>query len=128
MVALRSLLWVDCSAGFAVGAAGLALTAQGFLGPFLGLPQTLLVVIGCANLLYASFSFTLALSARPRARLVSALVVANLVWSGVCVLMLAACLDAASVFGVSYLMGEAAFVGGLASLEWRAARVYGATA
>jgi len=54
------------------------------------------------------------------------LVLANLAWSVACVLMVAACFAAASALGLSYLLAEAAFVGGLAYLEWRAAGAYGA--
>lgn len=65
MRAVRHLLWVDCAAAATAGALVL------LLGPWLievyRLPRGLLLFIGVTNLLYASYSFTLALRGkRPR--------------------------------------------------------------
>ena len=76
---LRKLLWVDCCAGFSVGAVGLALTVIGPLSQVLGLPKLLLFAIGFANLLYASYSFSIAIAVLPIVRSVSLLISANLV-------------------------------------------------
>jgi len=59
---LRKLLWVDCTAGALARVAMLVL--GGWLSRWYGLPQQLLLFMGAANLLYASYSFSLAV--RPR--------------------------------------------------------------
>ena len=84
-----------------------------------GLPRTVVLVIGVANLCYAAGSFSLARRAtRPRS-LVAALAVANLGWSVVCVGLAAAFAESATLLGTAVLLGEALFVGVLGSLEWR---------
>ena len=46
------------------------------------------------------------------------LVVANATWSGLCVLTAAVLTGTASMFGLTHVVGEGVFVGGLAGLEW----------
>ncbi len=46
------------------------------------------------------------------------LVVANATWSGLCVFTAAVLAGTASMFGLTHVMGEGVFVGGLAGLEW----------
>ena len=113
----RNLLWVDCTAGAVVGLFVLALS--GWLGGLYELPRSLLLFTGAANLLYAAYSFSLAIrSLRPRA-LLYALVIANGAWAVVCLGLAAAYGGSASMFGLGHLLAEALFVGGLAVLEWR---------
>ena len=117
MPGLRRLLWVDCAAGALVGATVLALS--GWLARVEGLPRGVLVFTGVVNLLYASYSFSLARRAeRPLAWIV-ALVVANLAWVPVCLALAATYRAQMTTFGWLHLVGEAAFVGALAVLEWR---------
>lgn len=115
---LRNLLWVDCAAGAVVGVAVLVLS--GWLSGFLGLPRGVLLFTGAANLLYASYSLSLARRrVRPMWR-VRALAVANLAWGlVVCLGLAAAFWDSASGFGRAHLFAEAAFVAGLGAVEWR---------
>ena len=117
MTPLRKLLWVDCTAGAAVGLAVLALS--GWLSALYGLPRGVLVCTGLANVLYASYSFTLARRDRVPLRLVMTLVVANAAWVPVCLALAARYADEASAFGLAHLVGEGLFVGGLGWLEWR---------
>jgi hypothetical protein len=124
ILSLRTLLWVDCCAGFSVGAVGLALTAIGPLSQVLGLPKLLLFVIGFANLLYASYSFSIAIAALPSVRPVLLLVSANLAWAVACLVMVASYLGVASMLGLGCLLFEAFFVGALAYFEWRAVGLY----
>jgi hypothetical protein len=113
---LRRLLWIDCAAGALAGAAVLA------LGPWLSrlyaLPRELLLFVGAANLLYASYSFSLARRAERPMFLVKLLVYANAAWVPVCLGLAASFRGRATVFGLAHLIGEALFVGGLAALEW----------
>jgi hypothetical protein len=77
------------------------------------------LVIGIANLIYASYSCTLACRARRPLRLIKLLVGANLAWAVVCLGVAAVLRGQASVFGLAHLVVEAGFVGGLAVAEWR---------
>jgi hypothetical protein len=114
---MKNLLWVDCVAGAVVGAAVLLLS--GWLSPLYGLPRGLILFTGVANILYASYSFVLASSNRRPLALINALVVANSTWALVCVYLAVGVAQSPTVFGLAHLLGEAVFVAGLASLEWR---------
>jgi hypothetical protein len=114
---MRNLLWVDCTAGALAGVAVLMLS--GWLGGLYALPRGLLLFTGAVNVLYASYSFTLAIrSTRPKS-LILLLVFANLAWAVVCLGLAVVFAGSATLFGVGHLVGEAVFVGGLAGLEWR---------
>jgi hypothetical protein len=113
---LRNLLWVDCTAAALAGVAMLALGA--WLSRWYGLPGELLSFMGAANLLYATFSLSLAVRRRRAMRLIHLLVFANLAWSAVCVGLAVAFSGSATWLGTAHLIGEALFVAGLARLEW----------
>jgi hypothetical protein len=82
------------------------------------LPQEILLFVGAANLLYASYSFSLARRAERPMPLIKLLVYANAAWVPVCIGLAANFWGQATVFGLAHLIGEAFFVGGLAALEW----------
>lgn len=119
MISLRALLWIDCIAGATVGCAVLALATGGQFISLTGLPDWLPIFMGSANLLYAAFSFSILFAARYSAMSVSILALANAAWSIACILMACFFFSTATMLGLSYLMGEAAFVGCLAYLEWK---------
>ena len=117
MYVLQRLLWVDCVAAGLAGAVVLSLA--GWLSPLHGLPRGLLLFTGAVNVAYGAYSFSLAVRAnRPRWS-IHVLVVANLTWAAVCLGLAAAFSASATWFGLGHLVGEALFVGGLATLEWR---------
>ncbi|BCS30907.1 hypothetical protein TBR22_A01080 [Luteitalea sp. TBR-22] len=111
------LLWIDCTAGALVGVFLLLLSP--WLARLYGLPLGLLRVNAAANLLYASYSFSLARRAGRPMRLLVLLVCANAAWSVVCLALVVRYWHDASGLGVATLVGESLFVGGLAALEWR---------
>lgn len=78
--------------------------------------------MGSANLLYAAFSFSIVIAACYNAMPVRILVLANAAWSMACIFMAGFFFSTAMVLGLGYLMGEAAFVGCLAYLEWKASQ------
>jgi len=113
-----NLLWMDSRAGLLVGALTLALGY--WLAPWYGLSLPLLLLIAAANLAYGAFSAWLLARPRPRPLgLIQALVVANLAWALVCLSLVAAHFAEARWLGLTHLVSEAVFVGGLAVLEWR---------
>ena len=113
---LRKLLWIDCTAGALAGAVVLALS--GWLSQLEGLPREVLLFTGAVNLLYACYSFSLAIQARRKMWWIKLLVFANLAWVPVCLGLAFFFRNQATPWGFAHLIGEAVFVGGLAVLEW----------
>lgn len=110
-------LWVDCTAGALVGV--LVLAFSGALGRLHGLPERVVILLGAANLVYAAYSFSLALDPGRTVRRIEVLVYANAAWAVVCLGLAVGYGAQASAFGFVHLVGEAIFVGGLAAVEWR---------
>ena len=111
------LLWIDATSAATAGVAVLAL--GDWLSALYRLPYPLLAFIAAMNLLYASYSFSLARRRERTAPWVTALIVGNLAWAGVCVGMAWRFAGEASGFAMLHFIGEAVFVGGLAVWEWR---------
>ncbi len=114
---MKHLLWMDCTAGALAGVVMLVL--RDWLAGLYGMPIELLVFIGAANVLYASYSFSLAVRRTRSPLLLKALIIANGVWALVCVGLAVRWAGTASLFGLAHLLAEALFVGGLARLEWK---------
>ncbi|MFK7844430.1 MAG: hypothetical protein AB8G77_03945 [Rhodothermales bacterium] len=113
----RRLLWVDGLAGLFVGLVTLLLI--GWLPGFYGLPQSVVLFIGGANLVYGSYSISLAFrSVRPQ-RLIVLLAALNLCWTVVCVVLVILYGETATFFGLAHIIAEGFFVGALAWLEWK---------
>ncbi len=108
---------MDCIAGALAGVAMLLLVD--WLAALYGMPKDLLVFIGMANVLYATYSFSLAIRRSRTLLLLNALIVANSLWALVCVGLAVRWAGTASLFGMAHLIAEALFVGALARLEWK---------
>ncbi|MEL6615335.1 MAG: hypothetical protein AAFQ43_06330 [Bacteroidota bacterium] len=117
MLAPRHLLWIDCTAGGLVGA--LVLLLHDWLSGLYGLPVGLVIGLGVANLVYASYSFNLARRHRRPLAGIVALAGANVAWAVFLCVVIARYAGDASVFGLATLVTEVVFVGGLGLLEWR---------
>ncbi len=117
MIVRQWVLWIDATAAALAGV--VVLFVSGWLSGWYGLPQELLISIGVVNLVYASYSGSLAMRTRRPKSLILFLVSANLLWSVVCVILALIYRDTATLFGLAHLLGEALFVGGLGGLEWR---------
>ncbi len=114
---IGKLLWLDGLAAAFAGA--VMLLAIRWLSDWYQLPEPLLRLIGAVNLAYGTYSLRLAMrSVRPK-NFILFLIIANFFWAGMCFWLAVAFAETASFFGLAHLIGEAAFVGGLASLEWR---------
>jgi hypothetical protein len=113
----KNLLWVDCTGAALAGVTVIALS--GWLSRLEGLPQDVLIFTGAVNLLYASYSFSLAVQAERSMRSIKLLVFANLAWVPVCLGLLVAFSATATPLAFVHFIGEALYVGGLAVLEWR---------
>ncbi|MBA3890816.1 MAG: hypothetical protein H0X64_09800 [Gemmatimonadaceae bacterium] len=91
---------------------------SGWLSRLHSLPLELLLFVGVMNLLYASYSFSLAVRAERPLSLITLLVSANAAWVLVCLMLAMTYRQSATVFGIGHLVGEAVFVGALAVAEW----------
>jgi uncharacterized membrane-anchored protein len=111
------LLWIDGLGALVAGV--VVLLISGWLSGWYGLPQQLLSFIGVVNVVYASYSISLALRSERSAKLLLLLVIANLIWCFVCLILAFIFSETATLFGLGHLVGEALYVGGLARLEWR---------
>ncbi|MGA8516025.1 MAG: hypothetical protein WB821_14775, partial [Burkholderiaceae bacterium] len=110
-------LWIDCTAGALVGV--LVFLFSEWLSRLYSMPPGILYFMGSLNLLYAAYSFCLAIRpTRPRV-LITLLAAANGTWTFVCLGIATYFFETASFFGIGQLVSEAIFVGGLASLEWK---------
>ncbi|MEO0857851.1 MAG: hypothetical protein AAFY55_13490 [Bacteroidota bacterium] len=113
----RNLLWIDCSGALAVGVLVLALS--GWLADLHGLPRSVLLFTGVMNLVYGSFSLSLARrTVRPKP-LLSLLASANMAWPLVCIALVVLHRATIGPTGLLHLLGEAIYVGGLGFVEWR---------
>jgi hypothetical protein len=113
----KRLLWIDSIGGLSVGA--LMLIFHSWLSEFWGLPLLLVVFIGVVNMLYGTYSFTVArMRVRPVWRIVL-LAVANFSWTINCIIMGLVFLNSATIFGLLHIFGEGLYVGILAFFEWR---------
>ena len=113
----RRLIWTDGSAAALAGVTVLLLS--GWLSDLHRLPRALLLLIGVVNLVYASYSLTLARRAQRGPALIVLLVLGSSVWAVLCLRWAFVFSDTASFFGLAHLVVEGLFVGGLAYLEWR---------
>lgn len=118
------LLRFDAMAGGIAGAIGLVL--HRWLATLYGFSETLVLVFAAANLLYASYSGTLALRAQsrrfPPPLALDILVAANFLWAMFCASVLATTWDTASVFGKLHAALECLFLLVLSAIEWHCFR------
>jgi len=112
-----NLLWVDGIGGLAVGVLVLALAS--WLSSLHGLPKNLIVFLGVANLVYGSYSTSLAFRSRRPRKWVVFLVFANILWGVLCLSLFLKFNQTIAITGVLHLVGEGIYVGGLGYLEWR---------
>lgn len=117
IVGLRRVLLADFAAGAIVGGAILALSA--WLESVYAIPRVILLIMGAAGLVYASFALSLLFRPVPLPRLVAALGSANLVWAAFCMVAVLILFRSASWFGLAHLVLEAGFVSWLGVTELR---------
>lgn len=117
----EKILWVDGLGGLAVGVLMLAmmLSAGGWLSGIYRLPLDLLWIMTAANLIYGTYSTTLAFRARRPMTLILLLVAANAAWAVVCFRWATLHWQTAHVLALVHLVAEGLWVGGLACVEWR---------
>jgi hypothetical protein len=97
----------------------LVLSFSEWLSRLYSLPLGILYSMGVVNLIYATYSYSLAKRrARPKAMIIL-LAAANGVWTFVCLGLAAYFFEAATFLGIGLLLVEAIFVGSMASLEWK---------
>lgn len=121
----RTILWVDGGAAFVAGLLGLVL--RDWLAGLYGFPLALVLFIAAANLVYASYSGSLAVLAsssgrRVPRRAIDVLVAGNSAWAVVCVGIVVGTFRFASPIGIAIVALEGCFVAALAVAEFRLLR------
>lgn len=117
MQLVKSLLWIDCFAGATAGI--IVVLASAWLSDLYSVPQKLLLLMGVVNLLYACYSFSLAVNSKRSRFFIKMLILANAIWAFVCLGIAAQFSGSMTLPGYIHLGGEAVFVGGLAITEWK---------
>ena len=115
----RTILWVDCTGGLAVGV--IVLACCNFLSNLDSLPIWVTIFVGFANLGYGSFSLWLTTRSPRPLRLVRVLAIANIAWLAVCITIVMSHWQGISTFGVFHKLGEGLYVAllGCLELKWR---------
>ena len=117
----KMLLRVDSFGGLLVGAGVLVL--KSILADWYGLSLDLIFYMGLANLAYGSFSGILLLYASlktlPPKPLLYLLVLANIVWLGVCIFIVISNSAVISTLGVALVLFEGLYVASLGLVEFK---------
>ena len=113
----KDILWFDGIGGIAAGI--IVLSFNPWLSGFYGLPQTFIIFMGIVNLAYGSYSTPLAIRKRRSKRQISVLAAANTVWGLLCFSFLILFMKGITIFGITHLVVEGVYVGGLGCLEWQ---------
>lgn len=121
------LLPIDALGGLAVGA--IVLLGHDLLAPWYGLPQSVVLGLGAANLLYGCCSGALALTPRWRhPTAITALSLANVAWGVVAWGLFVRHRETATWVGLASLAAEGTYVPLLGLVEWVQRREIAATA
>lgn len=113
----RDLLWLDGFAGLVAGV--VALLLSGVIAAWHDMPHGWWLFNGLMNLIYASYSLSIARLRRRSLGLVAVIAAGNLLWAGMCVAATLWFRTTATPLGLAHLLLEAAFVGALGATEWR---------
>lgn len=113
---LKNILWIDCLGALLAGVLMLGL-ASWLSGLYL-LSHAFVVGLAVVNLVYGSFSLSLARKTQRPLALISTLAAGNVAWGGICFAAAAFLAGQASAFGLAHLILEGLYVGGLGLLEW----------
>lgn len=114
---IKNLLWVDCIGALLAGIIVLILSQ--YLAIVYNLPIFLVIFIGLINILYGSFSFSLARKNQRSSYLIKLLSVGNLTWALFMVSVGTYSLNSSSIFGLIHIFGEGIYVGILGYIEWK---------
>lgn len=118
----RAILWLDGASGIGAGIAVLLL--HRLLAGLHQVEPDVMLGVGVVNVLYGSYSGSLAMLATRRGRTparlaVTLLVLANLAWTSICAVLLATIGRHASVLFGLHVGFEGLYVAALAAAEWR---------
>ncbi|MCA0233013.1 MAG: hypothetical protein LCH91_21280 [Bacteroidetes bacterium] len=115
---LKKLLWLDAWAA-TTACLGVVLF-KNFAQPYLLLPLNLLTAMALIALLFACYSFHLVIQKAHSQQWVALLVVGNSMYALFCFGLAVYFWEKATALGVIYLLFDAAIVGSLAYIEWKA--------
>ena len=112
-----NILWIDGIGGLIVGF--IVLLISPWFSHWYGVPTNILVFTGVANLLYGSYSTPLANQRyRPEWK-INLLIIANFIWTAVCIFLVVRYSDTLTLLGYIHILGEGVYVAVLAYFEWK---------
>lgn len=112
-----TILWLDCIGGLVVGVVVLA--SCWLLAAWEGLPLSVVVLMGMANLAYGSYSLCVTTRRRRPMYLLKVLAAANIAWLPVCIAVAALWWNQITSLGLLHVICEGAYVAGLGYTEWK---------
>jgi|CXWL01.1.fsa_nt_gi hypothetical protein len=123
LISLKKLLWTDGIAALLAGIILLIFSSR--LSVFFNLPESLVKTQGIINLLYCSYSLSLARRTVNSKRSIYILALANAAYAlfGICLLLYF--FKTASLYGIVYLIAEVLFIGLLSVLERKKNKPHG---
>ena len=114
------ILLLDCTGGICVGIAVLGMCQ--LLSELEGLPLSVVILMGVANLVYGGYSLLVATRQNRTINMIGLLAFANMAWLLVCLAIAAAYRTEITVLGLLHVLGEGVYVAGLGYTEWRMRR------
>ncbi|UXI03287.1 hypothetical protein [Photobacterium sp. TY1-4] len=114
---MDKVLWIDGLAALFVGS--VLISFHSFVGEIYRMPDTVVLFLAFANLLYGLYSSSLAMSRKVSLRKIQGLVFGNCLWALICLFLVYRFMDSASLIGIVFMLSEALFVTFLAGVEWR---------
>ena len=110
------ILWIDCLGGLAGGV--LVILFSGWISRLEGLPHSIVLFMGIANLSYGSYSLFVATRLTRGIRLVGSLAMANMAWMPICLIVVWLHWETLTLLGCIHVLGEGIYVGILGGIEW----------
>lgn len=110
------ILWTDCLGGLTVGT--LVLVGHQWIAQWHNLDSSVVVSMAFANLFYGGYSLFVTTNPKRTMVMVSILAAANVVWLFVCCAIVTVTWTNISLFGITHILGEGIYVGGLGMVEW----------
>ncbi len=111
------ILLLDCTGGIFVGISVLAMCQ--LLSELEGLPLSVVILMGVANLVYGCYSLFMATRRNRSINMIGLLAFANMAWLLVCLAIATTWWAQITVLGLLHVLGEGVYVAGLGYTEWR---------
>ncbi|KZN45887.1 hypothetical protein [Pseudoalteromonas luteoviolacea] len=114
---MENILHLDGSAGLVVGI--LLLLLNDWVSHLYSLSTSMILFLATMNACYGVYALSLAFSKNRQIRLITLLILANIIWAALCCTLVVYYMQTASMIGLVFISLEGIFVTFLAYFEWR---------